>query len=352
MTNVPARKAKIAIIGDRFMLPSMFEDAIRSRCGDGLSIETLEMPWPDEPMEHGYAIPGMDGLKEYQGDADSIVRFVDDADIVVTQLAPFSAAMLDRLPNLKLIAVSRGGPVNVDMAAARKRNILVVNTPGRNASAVAEFTIGAIIAETRLITRGHDALRKGVWRGDLYRADLIGEELSQMTVGVIGYGHIGTKVVHLLKAFGCRILVTDPYVQLSATDARDGVRHVGLDELLRECDVVTLHARVTEETRGFIGREQFSAMRKGAYFINTARGPMVDYDALAEALKSGHLRGAALETFAVEPTPADLELLRLDNVTLTPHIAGASIKTVRYAAAAAAEEVRRYLADEGPLNPC
>src|SRR5208283_3390118 len=157
------------------------------------------MPWPDEPMEHGYAVAGMDGLKEYQGDADEIVRFVDDADIVVTQLAPFSAAMLDRLPRLKLIAVSRGGPVNIDMDAARERQIRVVNTPGRNASAVAEFTIGAILAETRLITRGHDSLRRGEWRGDLYRADVVGEELSEMTVGVIGYGHIGTKVVRILK---------------------------------------------------------------------------------------------------------------------------------------------------------
>ncbi len=352
MSAAAGKQAKIAIIGDRFMLPSMFEEAIRACCDGGLEIETLEMPWPDEPMKHGYAVPGMDGLKEYRGDADEIVRFVDDADVVVTQLAPFSAAMLERLPNLKLIAVSRGGPVNIDMDAARKRNIRVVNTPGRNASAVAEFTIGAIIAETRLITRGHDALRKGVWRGDLYRADLTGEELSQMTVGVIGYGHIGTKVVRLLKAFGCRILVADPYVQLSVTDSGDGVCHVGLDQLLRESDVVTLHARVAEETRGFVGREQFAAMRKGAYFVNAARGPMVDYDALTEALKSGHLRGAALETFAVEPTPTDLELLRLENVTLTPHIAGASIKTVRRAAEAAAEEVRRYLAGEGPLNPC
>jgi D-3-phosphoglycerate dehydrogenase len=352
MSATNGKQAKIAIIGDRFMLPSMFEEALRACCSDGLAIETMEMPWPDEPMEHGYAVPGMDGLKEYQGDPEEIVCFVADADVVVTQLAPFSAAMLDRLPNLKLIAVSRGGPVNVDMSAARKRNILVVNTPGRNASAVAEFTIGAILAETRLTTRGHDALRKGVWRGDLYRADLTGEELSQMTVGVIGYGHVGTKVVRLLKAFGCRILVADPYVQLSATDARDGVRHVGLDQLLCECDVVTLHARVTQETRGFLGREQFAAMRKGAYFVNTARGPMVDYDALTDALRIHHLRGAALETFAVEPTPADLELLRLENVTLTPHIAGASIKTVRHAAEAAAEEVRRYLAGEGPLNPC
>jgi D-3-phosphoglycerate dehydrogenase / 2-oxoglutarate reductase len=238
------------------------------------------------------------------------------------------------------------------MAAASKRKIRVVNTPGRNASAVAEFAIGAILAETRLITRGHESLRRGEWRGDLYRADLTGEELSEMTVGVIGYGHIGTKVVRILKAFGCRILVCDPYVQLSADDLRDEVVQVSLERLLRESDVVTLHARVTDETRGFIGRAQFEQMKPGAYFVNTARGPMVDYDALTDALKKRRLRGAAIETFAVEPAPSNLELLQLDNVTLTPHIAGASVKTVKIAAAAAAEEVRRYLAGEGPLNPC
>jgi D-3-phosphoglycerate dehydrogenase len=260
--------------------------------------------------------------------------------------------MLARMPALKLLVVARGGPVNIDLNAAHKRGVLVVNAPGRNASAVAEFTIGAIIAETRLMTRGHDALRRGEWRGDLYRFDLVGRELSQMTVGVIGYGHIGTKVVRLLKGFGGRILVADPYVDLLPEDARDGVVQTTLRALLRESDVVTLHARVTKETLGFIGQAEFAAMRKGAVFINTARGPMVDHDALTEALKSGHLRGAMLETFAVEPAPAGLELLRLDNVTLTPHIAGASLKTIERAADAAAEEVRRYLAGEAPLNPC
>ena len=352
MTTRREDPVKIAIVGDRFMLPSMFESAIRARCPNALDIATFELPWPDEPMLHGYAMPGMDGLKEYQGDPDEVLGYVGDAEIVVTQLAPFSAKMLDRLPKLKMIAVSRGGPVNIDMAGARARGVLVVNTPGRNASAVAEFTIGAIIAETRLMTRGHDALRKGLWRGDLYRADLVGEEISQMTIGVIGYGHIGTKVARLLKAFGARILVADPYVLLSAEDARDGVRLVALDQLLADSDVVTLHARVTPETRGFIGRNEFAAMRRGAYFINTARGAMVDYDALTQALKSGHLRGAMLETFAIEPTPPGLELLQLENVTLTRHIAGASIRTVRFAAETAAEEVRRYLAGEGPLNPC
>jgi D-3-phosphoglycerate dehydrogenase / 2-oxoglutarate reductase len=344
--------ASIAILGDRFMLPSMFEKAIRAKCGDGIEIRSHEMPWPDNPMEHGYATAGLDGLKEYMGDPDEIVAFVGDAEIAVTQLAPFSAGMMDRMPGLRLIAVSRGGPVNIDMPAARERKIRVVNTPGRNASAVAEFTIGAILAETRLITRGHESLRRGEWRGDLYRADLTGQELSEMTVGVVGYGHVGTKVVRLLKAFGCRILVHDPYVQLSVEDIKDGVEQVSMERILRESDIVTLHARVTDETRNFFGAAAFAAMKAGAYFVNTARGPLVDYAALTQALKSRHLRGAAIETFAVEPVPADWELLQLDNVTLTPHIAGASVKTVKFAAEAAAEEVRRYLAGEPPLNPC
>jgi D-3-phosphoglycerate dehydrogenase len=350
--DVARPKPIISIMGDRFMLPSMFEKAIREKCGDAAEIRSYETPWPDEPMEHGYAEPGMEGLKEYQGTADEVVAHMDGAEIAVTHLAPFSAGVIERLPKLKLIAVSRGGPVNIDMAAARSRKIHVVNTPGRNASAVAEFTIGAILAETRLITKGHESLRRDEWRGDLYRADLTGQELSEMTVGVIGYGHVGTKVVRILKAFGCRILVCDPYVQLSALDLRDGVVQVSLETILRESDVVTLHARVTEETRGLIGQQQFEQMKPGAYFVNTARGPMVDYDALTEALKMRRLRGAAMDTFAMEPAPSDMELLQLDNVTLTPHIAGASVKTVKFAAEAAAEEVRRYLAGESPLNPC
>ncbi len=345
-------QAAIAILGDGFMSPSLFEAAIRRKVPGDLDIRSHQLPWPDEPMRQGAMEPGLEGLDEYQGGADEIAAWVGDAQIAVTQLAPFSASMFDRLPNLKLIVVSRGGPLNIDRGAARQHRILVVNTPGRNASAVAEFTIGAILAQTRHITQGHESLRKGVWRGDLYRVDVTGRELSEMTVGIVGYGHIGARVVRLLRAFGCAIVVCDPYVQLSAEDLEEGVRQVPMAQLLQESDVVTLHARVTAETRGFIGADQFAAMKSGAYFINTARGPLVDYAALTQALKSRHLRGAAIETFGVEPVPPDWELLRLDNVTLTPHIAGASVKTVKFAAAAAAEEVRRFLAGEPPLNPC
>jgi D-3-phosphoglycerate dehydrogenase / 2-oxoglutarate reductase len=286
------------------------------------------------------------------GSADEVVELTGEAEILVTHLAPLSAGIMQRLPKLKFVAVSRGGPVNIDMKAAREHGITVVNTPGRNASAVAEFTIGAILAETRNITRGHDGLRKGKYIGELYRADMTGRELHEMTVGLIGYGEVGRRVVKFLKAFGCRILVNDPYVQLTAEDLRDGVIQTSLDTVLAEADVISLHARVTPETSKMINEETLRRMKPDATLVNTARGPLMDYDALYRVMSEGHLRGAMLETFAVEPVPEDLPLLQLPNVTLTPHIAGASVHTVRYAAGLAAEEVRRYLAGEPAVNRC
>ena len=345
-------KFKIAVIGDQFMKASAFTDALAKVPGLDADVRTMELPWPDQPMRHGYVDGGLQGLREYMGEPDEIVRFVDGAEILINHLAPINGDILDRLPALKLIAVSRGGPVNIDVAACKARKVKLVNTPGRNSSAVAEFTIAAILAETRLIRAGHESLRQGVWRGDLYRFDKIDAELSEMTVGLIGYGHIGTKMVRLLKPFGCRILVCDPYVPLSAEDREDDVEQVDLDTLLKRSDVVSLHARVTEETKGFLAAPQFARMKPGAYFINTARGPMVNYDDLYQALKSRHVRGAMLETFWMEPPPPESPLLKLDNVTLTPHIAGASTTTVRIAARMIAEEIRRHGAGEPPLNPC
>ena len=343
---------EVAIIGDRFMRSEVFAHALTAACGGRVTCRGLDFPWPDEPMEHGYAVPGLEGLKEYFGTPEQVLEHLGAAPVLVTHLAPMSASVFEAAPALELLAVSRGGPVNVDLKAAAAHGVTVVSTPGRNASAVAEFTIGAILAHTRNITRGHDALRRGEYRGDLYRADAAGDELSDLRVGVVGYGSVGTQVVRLLRAFGGPILVCDPHVQLSPEDAEAGVRHVTLERLLAESDVVTLHPRVTDETRGMIGAEALRAMKPGAVLINTARGPLMDYDALHHALTEGTLRGAMLETFAVEPPPADTPLLALPNVTLTPHIAGASLKTVRIAAEMAAEEIRRWIAGEPPLNRC
>lgn len=352
-TGLPLR---VAVIGDQFMKAQFFVDAVRQALPDtAIEFRTLELDWPDVPMAHGYAAeaadPDLKGLKEYLGAPAEMAAFIGDADVLIDHLAPVTAGMLERCSQLKFVAVSRGGPVNVDMKAARARGVKVVNAPGRNASAVAEFTLGMILAETRLITKGHTALMRGEWRGDLYRADRTGEELCDQTVGLIGYGHIGRLVTKLLRPFGCRVLVSDPYVELDETDRAAGVVPTDFATLLRESDIVSLHARVTPETTGFLNAAAFAQMKRGAYFINTARGPMVNYPDLYAALQSGQLRGAGLETFGIEPCPADDPILRHPNVTLTPHIAGSSLRTVRRAADMVAEELRRHVQGEPALNP-
>ena len=345
-----ARIARIAIIGDNFMRADAFESALRDTVTAPFTCGKLDLPFPDEPIVQRGESCGLAGVREFQGSPEQVIATAAGARILVTHVAPVSRGILGALPDLEMIAVARGGPVNVDAAAVRERGIRLVNTPGRNASAVAEFTIGAIIAETRNISRGHAALMKGVWRGELYRADVQRRELSAMTVGIVGYSAVGTRVAGLLRGFGSRILVTDPYTDLTPEDAQYGARMVALDELLAGSDVVTLHARLTPETRGMIDADALARMKPGAVLVNTARGPMVDEHALHDALARGHLSGAVLDTYDVEPLPAGSPLLRLDSVTVTPHIAGASTTTVKVAADMVAREVQRHLASEPAIN--
>ena len=338
-------KRKVAIIGDHFMLPEVFERALaEANIPHTTEVKSLQLGWPDTPMQTG---GGAIGVSEFVGDPEGVVRFIGDAEILINHLAPVTRDMLPQLPALRFAVITRGGPVNMDMEALAQRAVTVVNTPGRNASAVAEFTVGMILAETRRIRSGHEGLRRGEWRGDLYRADMVGNELCDLTVGIIGYGRIGALLARLLRAFGCRLLVADPYVDIDD----EGVEQVPQRALLNESDIVALNVRVSAETTGMIGSQQFRQMKKTALLVNVARGPLVDYDALYEALTGGIIAAAVLDTFAMEPPPPDWPLLRLPNVTLTPHIAGASRRTIHTAAKVAAEEIRRYCAGEPPLSP-
>ena len=342
----------IAIIGDRFMQSRSFATALETVCPPDVVLRTLDLDFPDTPMQGGRQENGTERLREFIGDPEEVAAIIGDAEILITHLGPLSATMLERAPALKMVAVARGGPTNVDMDALRARNLRVVNTPGRNASAVAEFTIGAILIQSRNFARGHAGMLRGEWRGDLYRADRFGREISEMTVGLVGFSEIGRLVAGYLEAFGCRILVADPYVELTERDRNAGIEKVEINQLLEQSDVVSLHARLTPETKNMIDAAAIGRMKKGAILVNTARGQMVDHDALYAALKDGRLSGAALDTMVPEPPPADWPLLELDNVTLTPHIAGASGRTVTVTAGKIAEEVRRYLAGEPPLNAC
>lgn len=309
-----------------------------------ISVKTTALGYPIEPNISN------DELREFVGSEEDALEACRGAEIVVSHMPKLSRRVIEQLPETRALGCTRTEPVNINVAACTEHGIPIFYAPGRNARAVAEFTVGLIIAELRDIGRGHAALSQGVWRAELYLHDTAPRELNGQTVGLIGFGNIGRMMPGYLKPFGMRVLAYDPYVDDDVFVRYDAERVMRMEELLAESDIVSLHARVTAETRGFIGEKQFRAMKPGAIFINTARGPMVDYDALYCALKDGYLGGAGLETFATEPPPPDWPLLRLPNVTLTPHIAGCSRESVQVAADLVCSDIARWLKGETPLR--
>jgi len=231
----------------------------------------------------------------------------------IAGLDTIDAGALAAADSLRVIARYGVGTDNVDLAAARGRGIVVTNTPGANAGAVAELTVTLMLLLARPVLAAAAETRAGGW------PRMPGLSLGGKTVGLVGFGAIGRAVARLLGGFDCRLLAADPWAD-EATAARLGVELAPLAAVLEESDLVSLHAPATPETRRMVDRAFLARMRRGAALVNTARGELVDEIALHEALVTGHLRGVALDAFAVEPPGADNPLLALPNVIATPHM--------------------------------
>jgi D-3-phosphoglycerate dehydrogenase len=265
-----------------------------------------------------------------------------NADIIVTDYAPISGETIRLASNLRLIGTIRGGTENIDLTEAQKRGVPVVHAPGRNATSVADFTLGLMIALHRHIASTHCLMKQGIWDDRWSGPEGLSTELSGMTVGIIGYGKVGKKVAHRCEAFGMKILVYDPYAQVD--ERTDNARSVDLETLLRSSDFVTLHARLHPDTISLISRKELDIMKPSAYLINTARAPLVDEGALIDVLSSGRLRGAALDVFSEEPMPPDSRVKALENVVLTPHLAGSTIEgELSNGVRMVAEEIQRFI---------
>jgi len=332
---------KILLAGDNFVRNDLLAEEIRARVPVDAEFESISLPWPEVPF-------GKVGEVDEASDCeDELIETVRDAEVVVTQMAPLTERMLREAHALRLIVCTRGGPVNVNIAAATERRIAVTITPGRNAVAAAEYTVLLMLAAMRRLAEAHTSLAAGEWRSGMYAYDECGTEMAESIVGIVGFGEIGRRVAAIVRAMRARVLAYDPFVAPASVD--DGIELVALDELLGRADVVSLHARLTPETRGLIGADALARMRPGSVLVNTARGALLDYAAAAAVLRSGHLRALALDVFSEEPVPPDSPLLRMPNVVFSPHLAGATRQTALRAARVAALEIERYARRE-PLQ--
>jgi D-3-phosphoglycerate dehydrogenase len=259
---------------------------------------------------------GVEVKKVPDGREDLFLAECRDAQAVVPGLNMITRPMMERSPGLLIVAAHGVGYNNVDMAAADELGILVTNVPGANSDAVAEFALGFMLTLGRFFPQVWEEMKKGGWR----RPDFWGTELRGKTLGIIGLGQIGSRVSRLGNAFGMKVLAFDPYItDRSFLDA--GAEAAAIERVLSQADFLTLHTPLTAETRKMIGKAELSRMKPEAFLINTARGGVVDENALLAALNSGQISGAALDVFETEP-PADRALVEHPRVITAPHIAG------------------------------
>ena len=335
---------KLLAISDAYIPCEYMQEGFASLADLGVDVEVR--PWRHASVvdlqQANLAIEN--GGPEAVAMPEALEADVDDVEIVSVQFAPVPRRFIAAAESLKVIAVLRGGTENVDVECATARGISVLNTPGRNARAVAECAMGMILAEIRNLARAHAGLWAGDWRRSFPNSDAI-PELDGKTVGLVGFGAVGRLMAGYLAAFGSRVIAFDPYCQ----DVPDGVELVDLETLLRQSDVVSIHARLTDESYHLIGAEQLGWMKPTAVLVNTARSGLVDEEALTKALAQRQIIGAALDVFDTEPLPADHPLAKLDNVTITPHLAGSTVDAFRNSPKLMAGHLRRMLAGQRSL---
>ncbi|MFC1672105.1 C-terminal binding protein [Planctomycetota bacterium] len=281
--------------------------------------------------------------------AEEVLQKIADADVIVVNMVKMDENIISKLKNCKVIIRHGVGYDNVDVDACTRHGIVFAYQPSYCMEDVAEHAMMLILACARKLIQGRKILQESSERGAWDFSELFPiHRMSGKTLGVVGTGRIGSVVCRRMKGFGFRVIACDPYLP-EEQKTELGVDFVDLETLLRDSDFVSIHTPLNNETKDIIGAEALGVMKPTAYLINTARGPLTDVDALAEALKSGKIAGAAIDVYGLEPPPPSFPLLGMDNVILTPHMAWASEEAGREIRERIVDDILRHAKGEAPL---
>ncbi len=334
---------KVLVVGDPLLPAVKLAEAVRKILGNETDVRGVDwIPANDEEFWFLRSQVEKNGPSAGKPPQE-LLTAVADVDMIITQHTPLNAEIINRAKSCSIIGVCRAGVENVDVDAATAQGIAVFRTMGRNANAVSDYAIGLMLAEMRNIARAHAALIQGNWQKKYVNMEFIGDMVGK-TVGLVGFGYIGRAVAKKLSGFDVDIVVYDPFTS-GADVATFGARKVELEELCTVSDFISLHARLSEETQGLIGKKELALMKPTTYVINTARAGLIDEAALIESLQHNRIGGAALDVFLVEPPQADHPLLQLKNVTITPHLAGFTTDAFGRTPYLLLEEIKRSLTD-------
>ena len=307
----------------------------------------VDRTWEGLAVEHSVLDPaGVEIVVAPSADEAALIGLVPDMDAIIYCFAPITASILRAAEKCQIAARYGIGFDNIDRKVASELGIVLTNVPDYCVDEVADHAMTMLLAYNRELLRQNRAVKTDGWGSRPLPAHT--RRLRDTTLGIVGVGRIGRALFNRAAAFGIRVIGCDPYVLPDLVP--EGMVLMPLEELLAESDFVSVHTPLTEETRGMFGREQFRIMKKEALIINTARGPILDGDALLAALRSGDIAAAGLDATPVEPPPADYELLTLDNLTITPHTAFLSRESLAELQRRTATEVARVLNGEMPEN--
>ena len=306
-------------------------ETVRGELGDRASIRVV-------PLPHRKLTP----VEE-----EAFISQMVDAVVIFQRPGFITGKIIEACPDLKFVITHGAGVDKIDLKACEEHGVWVGNVPGANANAVAEQVVAGILVLLRRLMIANSSMHRGGWK----RGRFVGREFSEGVLGIMGFGNVGRRLAQIASGFGTRVIFYDPYLGSSShQEMQEVTRYDNLEDVLRQCDYVSIHVPLTPETTKFIGLKEFGLMKEGAILANTSRGSVIDEVALCVALREGMIEGAVLDVFSEEPLPKNSALRRFPNVVLFPHIGGSTRECLKRIAQKACEEILLVLSGQKPRN--